>query len=82
MRALKKQEMLDPKIWKLHVVERIFYETGKLTFNMMVFLLRYSNKFFINTIFCCVFYHNLYYIFENNKTAAVIKAYKAYRYFI
>ncbi|KYM95682.1 hypothetical protein ALC62_13670 [Cyphomyrmex costatus] len=30
MRALKKQEMLDPKIWKLHEVERIFYETDDL----------------------------------------------------
>jgi len=39
MRALKKEEELDPKTWELHVVERIFCETGKLTFNMMIFLL-------------------------------------------
>jgi len=38
MRALKKEEELDPKTWELHVVERIFCETGKLTFNMMIYL--------------------------------------------
>lgn len=39
MRAFKKEEELDPKTWELHVVERIFYEIGKLAFNIMIFLL-------------------------------------------
>jgi hypothetical protein len=63
MRALKKQEELDPKIWKLHVVERIFHETGKLTFNVMAFLLRYSNQSFLLTPYFVVFFIIIYIIF-------------------